>query len=117
VTFICFIPDLTQSHRKEKESELAKFIGNNDESRADKKPKILVATQVVEASLDLDADYLYTELAPWDSLVQRMGRVLREAHPKAQNLNEVIKRGIFKVILLKTYLSWFIRGNKKGKRF
>lgn len=81
----------TQSHRKEKESELAKFIGNNDDSRKDKRPKILVATQVVEASLDLDADHLYTELAPWDSLIQRMGRVLREAHPKSNNLKSVIE--------------------------
>ncbi|MBF0607514.1 MAG: CRISPR-associated helicase Cas3' [Magnetococcales bacterium] len=38
---------------------------------------ILVATQVVEASLDIDADILYTELAPLDCLVQRMGRVFR----------------------------------------
>jgi len=82
----------TQSHRKEKESDLSKFIGNNNDSRNDIRPKILVATQVVEASLDLDADYLFTELAPWDSLIQRMGRVLREAHPKANNLNEVVKR-------------------------
>ena len=36
--------------------------------------------------------YVFTELAPWDSLIQRMGRVLREAHPKANNLNEVIER-------------------------
>ena len=82
----------TQKHRKDKERELAQFIGNKNESRADKCSKILVATQVVEASLDLDADYLFTELAPWDSLIQRMGRVLREAHPKANNLNEVIER-------------------------
>lgn len=39
--------------------------------------KILVATQVVEASLDIDADVLFTEIAPLDALVQRMGRVLR----------------------------------------
>lgn len=82
----------TQKHRKDKERELAQFIGNKNESRADKCSKILVTTQVVEASLDLDADYLFTELAPWDSLIQRMGRVLREAHPKANNLNEVIER-------------------------
>lgn len=81
----------TQKHRKDKENELSGFIGNNDESRQDKRPKILVATQVVEASLDLDADYLYTEFAPWDSLIQRMGRVLREAHPKANNLRDVIQ--------------------------
>jgi CRISPR-associated endonuclease/helicase Cas3 len=82
----------TQKHRKEKEDMLSEFIGNNDKSRADKRPKILVATQVVEASLDLDADFLFTELAPWDALIQRMGRVLREAHPKNQDLNEIIGR-------------------------
>jgi len=31
----------------------------------------------VEASLDIDADVLFTEIAPLDALVQRMGRVLR----------------------------------------
>lgn len=81
----------TQKHRKDRESELTQFIGNNDKSRADKRPKILVATQVVEASLDLDADYLFTELAPWDSLIQRMGRVLREAHPKGKNFSGILK--------------------------
>jgi CRISPR-associated endonuclease/helicase Cas3 len=82
----------TQSHRKEIEKELAEFIGNNDKSRADKHSKILVATQVVEASLDLDADFLFTELAPWDALIQRMGRILREAHPKNQDLGEIVGR-------------------------
>ncbi len=43
--------------------------------------KILVATQVVEASLDIDADVLFTEIAPLDALIQRMGRVLRRYGP------------------------------------
>jgi len=38
---------------------------------------ILVATQVVEVSLDIDYDTLYTEVAPIDSLIQRFGRVNR----------------------------------------
>ncbi|MDI1471659.1 CRISPR-associated helicase Cas3' [Thermodesulfovibrio sp. 1176] len=50
---------------------------SNPKPDSEKEGKILVATQVVEASLDIDADILYTELAPIDSLVQRMGRVLR----------------------------------------
>jgi CRISPR-associated endonuclease/helicase Cas3 len=90
---IClFHSRFTQLHRKEKENELAKFIGNNDKSRKDKRPKILVATQVVEASLDLDADYLYTELAPWDSLIQRMGRVFREYRNTSLNPDEMIMK-------------------------
>ncbi|NPA47743.1 MAG: CRISPR-associated helicase Cas3' [Thermococci archaeon] len=38
---------------------------------------ILVATQVVEVSLDIDYDVMHTEAAPIDALVQRFGRVNR----------------------------------------
>ncbi len=106
----------TQKDRKEKEAELAIFIGNNYESRANKQPKILVATQVVEASLDLDADYLFSELAPWDSLIQRMGRILREAHPKANNLYEVAKRRYPQSEIPENVFVLVYNGkNKKGK--
>lgn len=39
--------------------------------------RIIVATQVVEAGVDISADLLITELAPWSSLVQRFGRCAR----------------------------------------
>ncbi|HVX65190.1 MAG TPA: helicase-related protein, partial [Bryobacteraceae bacterium] len=38
---------------------------------------ILIATQVVEAGVDISAGVLITELAPWPSLVQRFGRCAR----------------------------------------
>ena len=38
---------------------------------------LLVGTQVVEVSLDIDFDVLYSEPAPIDALVQRFGRVNR----------------------------------------
>lgn len=43
-----------------------------------RQPSILVGTQVIEVSLDIDYDVLYTEPAPMDALVQRMGRVNRK---------------------------------------
>jgi CRISPR-associated endonuclease/helicase Cas3 len=38
---------------------------------------IVVATQVIEAGVDISAKILFTELAPWPSLVQRFGRCNR----------------------------------------
>ncbi|MEX1027447.1 MAG: CRISPR-associated helicase Cas3', partial [Candidatus Paceibacterota bacterium] len=39
--------------------------------------RILVATQAIEAGVDISATTLFTELAPWSSLVQRFGRCNR----------------------------------------
>jgi len=41
------------------------------------KPSIIVSTQVVEAGVNLSAEVLFTELAPWASLIQRFGRCAR----------------------------------------
>lgn len=41
-------------------------------------PKLLIATQAVEVSLDVDFDVGFSEPAPIDAIVQRMGRVNRE---------------------------------------
>lgn len=38
---------------------------------------IIVSTQVIEAGVDIDADLMITDVAPWASLVQRFGRVNR----------------------------------------
>jgi CRISPR-associated endonuclease/helicase Cas3 len=45
---------------------------------------IIVSTQVIEAGVDVTAQTLFTELAPWPSLVQRFGRCNRRGEYKAK---------------------------------
>lgn len=42
-----------------------------------KQPKILIGTQAIEVSLNIDYDVIFSEIAPLDSLLQRFGRVYR----------------------------------------
>ena len=76
----------TLEERKKIEEEIIREF-SNPKPKDESKPKILVATQVVEASLDIDADLLYTELAPIDALIQRMGRVIRR-YRKGKHIDE-----------------------------
>ncbi len=57
------------------EAVLARF--GRDAAAEDRKGRILVATQVVEQSLDLDFDLVISDLAPVDLLIQRAGRLWR----------------------------------------
>lgn len=60
-----------QSDRSEKERNIKEFSKNRDEVG------IWITTQIVEASLDIDFDMLYTEMSTLDSLFQRLGRCYR----------------------------------------
>lgn len=69
------------SDRAKKESLVTRLWGKEGWSeRKAGKGFILVGTQILEQSLDIDADVLYTRLAPADMLFQRMGRLWRHDH-------------------------------------
>lgn len=60
--------------REQIEDEWMERFGKEGKNRCG---SILVSTQIVEQSVDLDADLLITELAPTDMLLQRLGRLWR----------------------------------------
>ena len=79
------------------EAEIKKFSKSPEENG------IWVTTQIVEASLDIDFDILYTEMCSVDSLLQRMGRCNRKGRyiPTKANIivydnrNGVGKRAVY----------------------
>ena len=70
-----------QEDRSEKERDIKEFSKQKDESG------IWITTQIVEASLDIDFDMLYTEMSTLDSLFQRFGRCYRSREYKGKEPN------------------------------
>lgn len=66
-----------RGRRAELERQLIEDINPEDKPG----PCLVVATQVVEVSLDISFDRMITEAAPLDALVQRFGRVNRRRTP------------------------------------
>ena len=56
----------------------AKDRNSIEKKLREKPPQLLVGTQAIEVSLDIDYDIIFTEPAPLDALIQRFGRVNRK---------------------------------------
>lgn len=86
-TVICFHSRFIASDRAKIENEVLKRAGkHSDKSTRDK--LIIVGTQVIEQSLDLDFDYMITDLCPMDLLLQRLGRLHRHNRPRPKGLEQ-----------------------------
>ncbi len=75
--------------RKSKEEEIMKDGKStiNGEVASVTESVIWVATQIVEASLDIDFDYLFTEITELNSLFQRLGRCNRKGLKSVEEPN------------------------------
>lgn len=69
--------------RMRNDAELLRLLGPDSDNRPDK--LIVVGTQVIEQSLDIDFDVMIADIAPIDLLLQRMGRLHRHQRGKEQS--------------------------------
>ncbi|MDR2174849.1 MAG: CRISPR-associated helicase Cas3' [Synergistaceae bacterium] len=74
--------------RSDKEKELLEMLGSDGTKRPEK--LIVIGTQVLEQSLDLDFDLLITDLCPMDLLIQRIGRQHRHDRPRPKKLRNAV---------------------------
>lgn len=72
-------------HRQEIEKKILARYGKEEDGKRPFKG-IVIGTQVLEQSLDLDFDLMVSDLAPIDLLLQRVGRLHR--HPNRQNRSD-----------------------------
>ncbi|EFA23031.1 CRISPR-associated helicase/endonuclease Cas3 [Bifidobacterium gallicum] len=74
----------TDDDRRSKEEQLLHMLGNAATLENGKRPHclIVVGTQVLEQSLDIDVDLMISDIAPVDLIMQRVGRMHR--HERSQ---------------------------------
>lgn len=80
----------TIADRQAKDADLLRRFGPPRKTPNRPHRAIVVATQVVEQSLDVDFDLLVTDLAPVDLLLQRMGRLHRHDRSRPARLGEPV---------------------------
>ena len=78
---MCYHSAFIMRDRIKKEEKLI-GDGKRDEYGRPKEVFLLISTQTIEVSLDISFDYMYSELAPLDSLIQRAGRCNRKGNIK-----------------------------------
>ncbi len=84
---ILFHSRYTLHDRKTVEDNVLSLFGKKSPANS-RQGKVLMATQVVEQSLDLDFDVMISDLAPIDLLIQRAGRLHRHVRDSAGNFIE-----------------------------
>lgn len=79
-------------HRQEIEYKMLNDFGKDTDNKIG---KIIVSTQIIEQSLDIDFDFIITDIAPIDLMIQRSGRLHRHNRTRP----EIAKKAEMAVII------------------
>lgn len=82
VELLLFHARFPADERQAHEQRVLQRFGPPDARRPRPTRALLIATQVAEQSLDIDFDFLISDLAPIDLLLQRAGRLHRHQRPE-----------------------------------
>lgn len=79
---------LTAGDRASVEASIRQKFGKPGDPGVGARPKraVVIGTQILEESLDVDFDAMVSAVAPVDSLIQRIGRLQRHHRPDRQQL-------------------------------
>ena len=80
---------LLMADRSEREAELLRILGKGS-TPEQRNGVIVVGTQILEQSLDIDFDFLITQLCPMDLLLQRLGRLHRHGRQRPEGLDKAV---------------------------
>ena len=84
IDFSASVQLLHSGFNKRDRIEIERTITHDDVT---KRPQLLIATQAVEVSLDIDYDIGFIENAPIDALIQRFGRINRAGRKGIKTLD------------------------------
>ncbi len=112
---LLFHARFAMGHRLEREKAVINRFGKKatpDQRRG----AILIGTQVVEQSLDLDFDFMVSDLAPIDLLIQRAGRIHRHRRDFRGNRTDPVLWVLSPPMTQTPSLDW-LSGFLKGTSF
>lgn len=105
ITIRLYTARTTPNNKDRIGKEFVYLYGKNGKAAGDRPSKtIVVSTQIMEMSLDVDFDTVFSELAPADALFQRMGRMAR--HDDRGTVRENGFQSVFYLVIPEKTRGW-----------
>lgn len=90
---------MTKKQKDKKVKEIVSIVGSSKDARRHRPKKaVFVSTQIIELSVDADFDFMLSDLAPVDTLFQRIGRLWRSPKPGTIRDSLPVKRKLLVLV-------------------